>query len=70
MPQPHRPQQVIHHAHGHSQQNCQKKAAELLRDLNFHGSAEQAAEKAPLTVRRILVGDGVDASVHEQFAAL
>ena len=70
MPQPHRPHEIVHHAHGHPQQNCQKKAAELLRDLNFHGSSEQAAEKASLMVRRVLVGDGVDASVHEQLAAL
>ena len=70
-PQPQGPQQVVQPSRSEPQQDGQEKGPQLLRDRNAHHRlSEQAAEKAPLTVRRILVGDGVDASVHKQFAAL
>ena len=70
VPQPHRPQQVIQDPGAQTQQNRQEERAELLRDMDGHGLSEQTAEKAALTVRSVLIGDGGDAAIHIQLAPL
>ena len=70
VPQPHRPQQVVQDPGAQTQQNRQEERAELLRDMDGHGLSEQTAEKAALTVRSVLIGDGGDAAIHIQLAPL
>ena len=70
VPQPHRPQQVVQDPGTQTQQNRQEERAELLRDMDGHGLSEQTAEKAALTVRSVLIGDGGDAAIHIQLAPL
>lgn len=70
VPQPYRPQQVVQDPGAQTQQNRQEERAELLRDMDGHGLSEQTAEKAALTVRSVLIGDGGDAAIHIQLAPL
>lgn len=64
------PQQVVPGPRHQNQQNRQEERAELLRDMDGHGLSEQTAEKAALTVRSVLIGDGGDAAIHIQLAPL
>ena len=65
MPKPHCSQQVVQDPGAQPQKNGQEKRAELLRDMDGHDLSKQAAEKATLTVRSVLIGNGSDTAIHK-----